>query len=604
MKKFIVFVIFFNAIFVFAQNIDTAKSFSGTDTVVLRVTKYQFNDYFSVDTLGIDTVQKNIEIYDKYTKNFIPVINLGQIATPSVSVIYKDRSNFNEFNFLTPYNDFLLNPQKSYYYKNNNPYTDFSYFYGPKAKEEQNLKVVHSQTFNDSVNVGVRFYMKAAINLQGSQENSSINNLSVWYRRQFKNYNLYASIYSNKVKRIENGGIVDTNSNFDPTSPLQFYISNQVANVLTYRGYYLNQSYNLSKNTTLRHIFQYSRIGRTFIEEKPNSLFGNTQLSDVQTHDSTGIRSFDNTFNIDINNKFGLAYTNKIRSFYYFKGYFYNLNGVFDTDNFLSIYANNYKFGNFNLSSLFQMHFTGRNTGNIDLKSNLKYHFTDSVFIAVNQSFKQQSPDYFYEHYNGNYQSWENNFSNLTTLSFSAKFIALKPHFEIGAAYNLINNYIYFDSLISPQQILTPINIQTLWVKKSFYISHFVVDFGGYWQTTNNIELLNIPEYVATGSFYFDFSLAKDALHLNVGVNSYYTSKFFAYAYSPTIGNFYQSNKIETGNYPMADIFLTARIKSAYILVRFDHANAWLLRSYYETTEHYHLYYRYLRFGVRWWFKN
>ena len=57
-------------------------------------------------------------------------------------------------------------------------------------------------------------------------------------------------------------------------------------------------------------------------------------------------------------------------------------------------------------------------------------------------------------------------------------------------------------------------------------------------------------------------------------------------------------------NYPIANVFVSGKIKSAIIIVRFDHADAMLLYPFYSNTEHYHLPYHYLRVGVKWWFKN
>lgn len=608
MKRIISFIIFFTVVFANAQQITPLNIAEPPDSAVLKVTIYKFNQFNTVDTLTLDTTQKHIELFDNFTQDLVPVVNLGQIATPSLPLVFANRKNFDDFVFLSPYHNFLLDPKTSVYFKNNNPYTDLAFLDGPKIREEQNLNVIHTQSFrNDSVNLGLRFNMMTAMNIADNKSNSSINKLSAWYARKFKNYNLFVSIYSNKIKRIENGGIIDTLSEFDPTNSITFFLkSEEPANIILYRGYYINHSYNLATNIKVRHIFQYMRISKTFIENQLHEALGTPQLSNSKSYDSIGLRSFDNTFNLsfDKKNKVGISFTNRIQRAYYFRGYFFNLSGELLSDNYLSANIQNFSLGNLTLSALGNFHFIQRKAGDFDEKSELKYFFTDSLYFIFNQSFKKETPDYFLDYYNGNYQSWQNDFSDIISLTAMARFISKKYHFEIGADYRQYTNYIYFDSLISPNQVNSTINVKTLWLRKSFYFGPFVTDLNGYWQQTNANDVLNIPEFVTSGSFYLDVPFAKGALNINLGLNAYFTSSFFAYAYSPSIGTYYQNFKTETGKYPVVDVFLTGKVKSAIIILRFDHANAWLLQNYYQTTEHYHLYHHYLRFGVRWWFKN
>jgi len=609
MKKFLSFVIFFSAFFAHGQQNFPQNSIPIPDSSFLNIKILKFNDFHSIDTLTLDTNQCHIELFDSYTQDLVPVVNLGQKATPTLPLVFANRTTFDDFVFLNPYKNFLFDPQKSAYYTLNNPYTDLSYLDGPKIREEQNLKAIHSQSFrSDSVNLGLFFNMMTAMNIADNKTNSSISKLGVWYARKFNNYNLYVSIYSNKIKRIENGGIIDTSATFEPLSSLTFFLKSEPLNVILYRGYYVNQSYNLTNTIKVRHIFQYSRISKTFSEneEELNELFGAPRLSSVKSYDSIGVRSFDNTFNIMLDKKYkiGVSFTNRLQRAFYFKGYFYNLNGQFLTDNFVSGTIQDFTVGRLKLSALGNFHFIQRKAGDFDIKSDLSYHFSDSIYLLFNQTFKKTTPDYFLDYYNGNYQAWNNNFDDIISLTTSARFVVEKFHVELGADYRQYSNYIYFDSLINPSQVYSTINVKTLWLRKSFYFGSFAADLNGYWQQTNSNNVLNIPEFVASGSFYLDAPFAKGALDLNVGINASYVSSFYAYAYSPSIGTYYQNFNTKTGNYPVIDVFLSAKIKSAIIIVRFDHANALLLNKFYQTTEHYHFYHHYFRLGARWWFRN
>ncbi len=607
MKKNFLIVILFLSFYSFSQDTTDNNSLFDNDTTKLSVSVLKFTKFNTIDTSGIDTSQKNIDVYDLYMKDITPVINLGQIATPSLPLVFAQRKNFDDFMFLNPYYRFIFKPKDFFYLKTTRPFTDLYYIDGPKLREEQKLNALHSQSFkNDSLNFGVKFNMMTAMNIATNNENSSINKLGVWAYKKFKKYNLYFLIYSNKIKRLENGGIVDTMGMeyFNPTEAYTFFLNNQAVNIIINRGVYANHSYDFKKNIKFRHILNYSIISKTFFESAPNQYLGTPMLTEGQTYDSTGVRSFDNTIDVHFYDKLGLSFTNRLQRLYYFRGFLYNLDGQLITDHFFTLSADKLNIGNFYSSFLANYHFMHRKAGDFDVISENKYFFTDSAFFSADFSFKKYTPDYFYDNYNGNYQQWNNNFLKISKLNANAKFVLEKYFFEIGADYTYFKNYVYFDSTITPTQANEPINIRTLWLKKTFNLGPLVTDINFYWQKSSNNNITNIPEFVTAGSLYFDFPIAKGALNINIGINAHYSTDFYAYAYSPSLGVFYQDNEVLTGNYPVANVFLSGNIKRAYIILRFDHANAWLLQNYYQTTNHYHLVYHYFRFGARWWFKN
>ena len=612
MKKIFFLIFILSSLHVFSQNIQQA------DSSKLIVDIYQFNDYYSLDTFGIDTIQRHIELFDSYNNSLLPIINLGQIGTPSLPIVFSQRTEFEDFMFLNPYNEYLLKPEKLFFYKTNNPYTDIKYIGSSKIYEQQNLDFLHTQSINNS-NFGVKYEMITARNLATDNENSSINKLNVWYYQRIKKYSFYSSIFSNKIKRPENGGVSDTTS----SSEYNTFLLQNSNNVMAYRGFYFNQSFDFSKKIKIRHIFNYSKIYRTFLESKPNKILGIPQLSDAKTYDSTGITSYDNTVNFFFKNKIanlGVSYTNKMQTMYFFRGFMYNLSGDFFADNFVTVSATDFKNSFFSANIIGKYHITSRKSGDFSISSNQRIIFdADStqniIVLTLKEDFITSSPGYFYENYNGNFDSWQNSFERIKNFNFTAILNFNKINLEIGGDYRVYDNYIYFDTLAMPQQISNKLYIRTAWLKKTFYLKPFVADINLFWQKTNNQEIVNIPEYIAAGSIYADFSAFKNAAHLNLGININYTSKFYLYNYRPTTGVFYNQNDFLTGNFPVANLFMTAKIKNAIIIVRFDNFSALkydfeaapteaLSEVHYGTVGRYYLSNFYLRFGVRWWFRN
>ncbi len=607
MKHLLLFFIITLSFHLYSQKNPEKVENETDDTTKLIVEKYVFNKFGTIDTSAIDTFQIYIELLDNYEKDYLPVINLGQIGTPSLNIIFSKRKEFKDFMFLNPYIEYIFIPKDLSFYKTNNPYTDIKYIGASKSKEQQRMDFIHTQSVGTH-KFGIEFKMTTARNLASeSKQNSTINNLNFWYHKQIKNYNIYAAIYSSNIKRPENGGIIDT-PQYDPETSL--YQIQNANNSIINRGFIFRHYYSFNEKYLIQHCLNYNLSARTFSESKLNSeVFGQPLIAQQETFDSVSFKSFDNTISFMKKHSFGnmnLSFTNKLRNIYYFKGYIYDISGEFHTDNFLSLSISDLKLKFLHSYIKSDYHLTDRQKGDFDFLSgqNIYLNKNNSTYINFLEKFERYTPDFFYEHYNGNYESWKKSFSKSIKIFFETNINFEKFNFHIGGNYSILNNFIYFDSVAQPRQVQANIYLTTVWAKKIFRFKPFVFDINLIWQKNNHNEVLNVPEFIAAGSFYLDFDVFKGAAHIHIGFSANYTSEFYMYSYRPTTGVFYVKNERITGNYPIANLFFTARIKRATIIVRFDHTNAMLLQPYYSTVENYHLNDYYLRFGVRWWFKN
>ncbi len=610
MKKVIIISIFLSLNFlVFSQD----SKFHFDDTTKLRTKIIKLNSYFTFDTSAIDTNQRFIQFFDPYEKNRLPVANLGQIATPSLPLVFINRKENSDFLFFTPYSQYIYVPKYSEYYSTNKPFTDLEYvgiLFMNKMREQQYLNLVHTQSPDKYRNFGIKYKLYTAMDVSNPPQNSAINNLNAWSFRQIKKYKIYFSIFYNQIKRLENGGIMDNDTSFRPYlyEKIQYYLSD-VRNKMLYKGIFINQSYEFSKKLKLRYTTNYFTYSKIFTEKDPHtSYFGPTHLTKDLSYDSTGIRSLDNSLAVIFNKheNFIFAYTNKMQKLYYFRGFLYNLKGEYLADNILSFGIQKLKFKKFVFNFLGNYHFTDRNKGDFEIRNRNIYSldFAHKTIFSLDIDYKKNTPDYFYENYNGNYYYWSNTFDDINSLSISFKSIFPYYHLQLGGNFREIKNYTYFDSLSMPAQDTNLLIVKTLWIRKTFSFSPFVLDLNLYYQLPNNQEVLHIPNYVASSSLFIDIPLFKNALHLNFGADVYYYSKFKTYGYNPAIGMFYLANDRISENYPVINAFLSAKIKTAIIIVRFDNAYGWLLSPYNETVEHYHISNFYLRFGVHWWFRN
>jgi len=454
MNKF--FLILFMLFGLYANSQDLGHA----DTTVLRTKIIKQNKFFINDTFNIDTNQRFVHLFDPYQKQKAPVINLGQIGTPSLPMVFIHRKKHSDFLFLNPYSEYLYLPKKSEYFKTNTPFTDIKYIgvIAGKTKEEQYIKLIHTQSPDINTNFGLEYKLLTAMDIPNQPQNSTINNLNVWYFKQIKRYSIYSSIFFNQIKRIENGGIVDTAVNFHPLNGNNTYFVSNVKNKITYKGVYINQSFDLSREIKIRHTLNYFTLSKTFFEATPNtSFFGPTKLSDIQSYDSSGVRTLDNSLALILNKKIVFAATNRVQKMYYFRGFLYNLKGEFLADNFLTFGITNVKLKNIKLDLLANYHFTNRNKGNFNINSNNYYsiNFAEKTIFSFKFEYKKYTPDYFFENYNGNYYNWKNNFEEISSLSASLDANLTGFNLKFGGDYRQLNNYTYFDTLSLPPRHIT-----------------------------------------------------------------------------------------------------------------------------------------------------
>ncbi len=575
------------------------------DTISLHAQQIILNENGYLDSIGIDTLQYKCYVFDEYEKKFPLVVNLGQTGTASLPLIFADRKNFYDFPFADNYYNYIL-PFKHYYYKTDKPYTKFKYDGGMKYADDQYLDIIHTQTHGNS-NFGVYFKLYTAQNFADYKENSSINNLNTWYHTKIKKFDFLLNIRKISIKRLENGGFIDTSSNFDSIDikTATFFLPSGVSNSYKSLELFSSEAYNLNENISIRHSLSLRKFSRIFSEDRPNTqFFGEQLVSDFITYDSTGVSTFQNKLSFIYRKNYGLTYSNSIKNYYYFRGFLYNLRGETVIDNFLKAFVNK-NIKKLNLGSSLTFHFTDINAGDLYLNFYQKFSIKDSlIFVNLNQSFAKFTPSYFYQNYVGNYNIWHNYFDDTKKIEFSSDLSLPSQNFSLTYKLNFYNNMVYWDSTSNPTQYSGLLALQTFILSKEFSLQHLIMDFKLVYQKGNNDSIINVPEFMATTSIYFDFGVANDALHLNFGTNVSFYSKFYEYAYNPAIGVIHLSYRRIASQMPLVNLFLTGRIKSALVFLRFDNATGFLLDPYRETVEFYHLRNFYFNFGVQWWFKN
>lgn len=155
--------------------------------------------------------------------------------------------------------------------------------------------------------------------------------------------------------------------------------------------------------------------------------------------------------------------------------------------------------------------------------------------------------------------------------------------FDIHLSANHISHNIWFEERDFSGDGTGCIPIQSdqsallLQARASLYLqlgSWFHYDMQQMVQWSSDQNQIRVPLSASKNSIYSDFSLFKNALHAQVGIDLRYHTQFYADGFDPLLGIFYRQDEIPVGNYLWADVFINLQIKRASIYAKAGHLNA------------------------------
>ena len=213
-----------------------------------------------------------------------------------------------------------------------------------------------------------------------------------------------------------------------------------------------------------------------------------------------------------------------------------------------------------------------------------------------NTSLKE--PDWYQQHYLSNHYRWDNSFGKISETRIEAS--AAIPHWKLKATfgYALLSNNIYYDTEGIVRQNATPMSVMTASLSKNFRLWKFHFDHQALFQLSSNTDVLPLP----TLALNFQFDVVKKVMQMQIGANAWYTTRWYAPAYSPALGLFHNQTEERYGNSPYIDAFVNIQWKRACIFVKLVNAGmGWPERSVdYFGAHHYIRPQRAIKFGIFW----
>ena len=271
---------------------------------------------------------------------------------------------------------------------------------------------------------------------------------------------------------------------------------------------------------------------------------------------------------------------------------------------------------------------TGSDAGQMKLDVNADLNFKlfgDTLTLSANGFLYRLNPTFYYRHFHSRHAWWDNdNLSKMIHSRIQGILNYQKTRTTLRVEIDEIKNYTYFASsyntvndnrvnhAIVVKQNNGLIHLLTASISQDFTFGPINWENMITYQNSSNKTVLPVPALNIYSNLYLRFKIAH-VLRCDFGADVRYFTKYYAPDYVPIIGQYAiqtntdtngNDNRIEIGNYPVANVYANFHLKHTRFFIMLSHFNAGTGRKNYFFTPHYPLNQSILRFGLSWNFFN
>jgi len=359
------------------------------------------------------------------------------------------------------------------------------------------------------------------------------------------------------------------------------------------------------------------RIGEQFVFRRSSftytdvvsdsSFYHDFYYSKSASKDSTSATTMDNTFTIDHpGNRLAEKYLNK---FNVGGSIMHHWTRIYEEGKPQSYETYAVGFGISTLSDTSEWKFvadakyalTGTDQGNYLGQSTLASPEFRFGQLLVTGLVNRQTPDLFYTSRRGNHFRWSNDFDKPVSTTGSVNYVLKRYQLSLGVRLFNVQHFIYMNESARPAQIDGSISVQQFFIRKNF---HF-----GYWHLDNEVILqkqsagnvLPLPGMINYHSLFIEKPVFHSAMLMRVGSSVYFHEDYYGNKFMPVTGLFYlQGEEIKTGGYPLINVFINVKIKTARLFLLMENAGSIFLSKTYLLVPSYPMPGMSLKFGIDW----
>ena len=605
------------------------------EKVPTHIRAWQLDKWTGVaDTLaGVDTTYMDHPMRSQLNDYSISNITNSNIVSPVQSRVYFDRQKNVDFLFADPYAPYIITPQQVKYYHTTTPYSTVAYKKGFVTDLAQN-DISFSFTGNVSrrTNLGMTIDYLNSFGRFANQEGKTVFG-SIFGSYNGDHYSLQSSFTWNTLSNFENGGLSNPSDLQGVLQPEDMPVKMRGMSALRYISGYLNHYYSICVErerkvnyrerdeegkwvkkdsikieyvpvTTFRHIFEVNDATKRYVEKSiGQSILPNLYRDSTATNDSVACLTIKNTLAVTFEEEFN--------TWLKFGAMVYAMNEnqrhiLIDTllpapDLPDSIYLPEWSNNTYIGGALYKnrgkhIHYgfdgnvclVGYKLGEFQVNGHMDAGFRlgkDSMTIAAKAFFRNETPDYYLQHYRSNHYQWENTFQKTLRLHVSGEVAYptqwVKP--KLNVSFENITKHIYFDTNGLPQQMDGNIQVLAADLQLNITTPWINLDNHVIFQHASS-DKLPLPALTLYHNLYYHGCWFK-ALDAQIGVDMRFFTKYYAPILNPALGQFCVQNQEQVGNYPVMNVYANFYVRSLRLklFAQYQHFNASFMgKQYFE----------------------
>tara|TARA_R110002012_G_scaffold271721_1_gene456967 strand:- start:245 stop:2233 length:1989 start_codon:yes stop_codon:yes gene_type:complete len=519
------------------------------------------------------------------------------------------------------------------YYHLPTPLTEL--FYRSAFEQGQQLDAFFTLNIHPRLNMSIAYKgVRSLGKYQNALTSSGNFRFASSYRTKNDRYHIRGHWVAQDLLNQENGGLTEQGieqfnsgeGDFSDRSRLPVNFED-AESILDGTRIYVNHHYNLVqkkdslKDYSLRvgHIFNSENKFYTYRQDAANAIFGEafsqTSFSDRTDHEETY-----NEINAVYEDKKLGQLKFQANALYY--DYGYNAVLIQDADgdgvservpnrlqgtNIAVGGAYKNRIGGFDIEGEAQVNVVGDFDG-YNIYGEAGYSIADDKRFSVSILSNARQASFNHLLFQSNYlnYNWSNqdNYATVKTNTLAAQLDA-KSLVNLEASASTIKDFAYFglgeDGLVTSLQSGEAVNHLKISANRDIKLGKFNLDLTATYQNVTGAEgVLNVPDVVGRGSFYFTDRLFKKALFLQTGITANYFTKYNLNGYDPILAEFYVQNTEELGNFPLLDFFINMKVRQTRIFIKAEHFNSSFTGSDFYSAPGYPYRDFNIRFGIVW----
>lgn len=569
--------------------------------------------------------------------------HLGNMGSPRQSRLYFERKPLNDFIFDAPYDFWVKSPEQFRFTDTKSPHMNLTYFKGGnKRTGEEHLKGYFAANFNKKVGIGLDMDYSLGRGRYDSQSTSLFDaRLYTYYRGDI--YNMHVTVNRDEMKIAENGGIQDVRYITTPEAMAEGrkqFAPEDIPFRLYYNWNNIKHLQGLfAQNITLRadvertdsigdtvftrtEYVEYGKVAHTLEIGSLQKRYINYQMpSGYYEHTFLHNDSIDMMNNFYVTNTVSASLIEGFRKWAFagltaFARFDYRQFTMPDTvpGSAASEYRHKYRKGNFSIGGQLEKSqgdnltfragvetvLAGTNIGDITLDGNMELKYPvlgKDARIGASARLSALDSPLFLEKYHSTFAWWDEDFDKEFKTGIGGYIDIEKTGTRLQLDVENVAGYIYLkneagknvnnDGVSQPMYNIKAfqhdgsIQIVSATLQQNFKLGPLHWDNNVTYQISGNRSVIPLPDLNIFSDIYFKFIYYK-RLHLEVGANAMFFTRYDAPGYCPAVGMYHTQNESCTqkvGGYPLVTGYVNCMLRGVRFYVMYYHANDGLMSN-------------------------